>query len=98
MGLKKWTNYDTMKCFKFSMILPALLPFYALIFVQAWDSMDRSWRKIKYLFTRLFKRSVYSEFEAKKNEVSEKIVEMVDEYGDKVIPDFQSNRIIKIDE
>ena len=71
------------------------MPIYALVFVQSYDSLGRSWRKLKYLFMRLFKRNIYTEFEEKKRKFSRKIVDMVDQYGDEVIEDFRATRIIK---
>lgn len=74
------------------------MPFYALIFVQSYDSLGRSWTKLKYLFMRLFKRSVYTEFEEKKKQMSNKICQLVDEFGGEVVENFKENRIIKPEE
>lgn len=40
----------------------ALQPIYALLFVKAYDSFKRSWLKINYLFMRMFKKDIYTEF------------------------------------
>lgn len=58
--LRKFTEFETSKCWRICMLVPALMPIYALIFVQSYDSLGRSWKKLKYLFMRLFKRNVYT--------------------------------------
>ncbi len=47
------------------------------------------------MFKRIFKREVYTEFEDRKKYLTNKIISLVDEYGDTVIEDFNANRIIK---
>lgn len=42
------------------------MPIYALILVKSYDSLGRSWKKLKYLLMRVFKRSIYSQYEEKK--------------------------------
>lgn len=77
------------------LLVPLLMPLYALLLVRSYDSLGRSWKKLKYLLLRVFKRSIYTRFEEKKKELSSMIVKMVDEYGEKVIEDFDHTRIIK---
>lgn len=58
--LRKFTDFDVSKCWKICLLVPLLMPIYALIFVQSYDSLGRSWKKLKFLFMRLFKRSIYT--------------------------------------
>lgn len=61
--LRKFTDFEKSKCWKICLILPLLMPIYSLIFVKSYDSLGRSWTKLKYLFMRLFKRDIYTKFE-----------------------------------
>jgi hypothetical protein len=72
--LKKFTKFGTAKCVKICLLMFFLMPVYALIFVQCYDSLGVSWTKFKYLFMRLFKRNIYDEFEEKKRMFSRKII------------------------
>ena len=74
------------------------MPIYALFLVKSYDSFGRSFNKLKMLFLRLFRRSIYTEFNNKKKELSQKIIELVDKYGGEVIEDFETNRILKPEE
>lgn len=71
------------------------MPLYAFFLVKSYDSFGRSFTKLKLLFLRLFRRSIYSEFNAKKKELTQKIIELVDKYGGDVVEDFEANRIVK---
>ena len=79
--LKKFTEFDTKKCLKLSLLVPLLMPIYAYLLVKSYDSFGRSFIKLKMLFLRLFRRSIYSEFDQKKKELSNKIIELVDKHG-----------------
>lgn len=46
------------------------MPIYALLLVKSYDSLGRSFTKLKYLFVTMFKRSIYSEYEETKRELS----------------------------
>ena len=59
--LRKFTEYSKEKCWKICLLVPLLMPLYAFLLVKSYDSLGRSWHKLKYLFIRLFKRSVYTE-------------------------------------
>lgn len=74
------------------------MPLYAFFLVKSYDSFGRSFTKLKLLFLRLFRRSIYTEFNNKKKELSQKIIELVDKYGGEVIEDFEANRIVKPEE
>ena len=74
------------------------MPLYALALVKSYDSLGRSFKKLKFLFARIFKRSVYTQFDAKRKELSQEIMNMVEKYGGEVIKDFATNRIVKPDE
>lgn len=60
--LKHWTKLDHKLILKLSLGMFALQPIYALLFVKAYDSFKRSWLKINYLFMRMFKKDIYTEF------------------------------------
>jgi hypothetical protein len=97
-GLRRFSEMDKSKCLKICALVPLLLPIYALLFVKSYDSLGRSWKKLKFMFLRIFKRSIYTEFAERKKELGSKIVHLVDEYGETVIEDFNANRIIKKEE
>ena len=61
--LKSYTDLESSNCLKISLLIPLLMPVYAWILVKSYDSLGRSFTKLKYLFVRIFKRSVYGEFE-----------------------------------
>ena len=65
-GLQKFTDWDSKKCWKFCFLIPLLMPIYALGLVKSFDSLGRSLKKLQFLFTRVFKRSVYTEFDKKR--------------------------------
>lgn len=83
--LKKFTEFETNKCLKLSLLIPLLMPIYAFLMVKSYDSFGRSFTKLKLLFFRLFRRSIYTEFNNKKKELSQKIIEFVDKYGGDVV-------------
>jgi hypothetical protein len=63
----------------------ALQPIYALLFVKSYDSFKRSWTKLKFLFWRMFKRNIYTEFNREKKDLQKKIIEMVNRLGQEVV-------------
>jgi hypothetical protein len=65
-ALKYWTKLEQKTILKISLGLFALQPIYALLFVKSYDSFKKSWLKINYLFMRLFKKDVYTEFNREK--------------------------------
>ena len=64
--LNRFTDYEPTKCLKLSLLIPLLLPIYAMIIVKSYDSLGRSFAKLTTLFVRMFKRSMYTEVEEKK--------------------------------
>lgn len=96
--LRKFTELEPNKCLKYCLLVPLLMPLYAFFLVKSYDSFGRSFTKLKLLFLRLFRRSIYTEFNNKKKELSQKIIELVDKYGGEVIEDFEANRIVKPEE
>ena len=74
------------------------MPIYAYLLVKSYDSFGRSFTKLKLLFLRLFRRSIYTEFNTKKKELGGKIMELVDKHGGDVVEDFEMNRIVKPEE
>ena len=68
------------------------MPIYALGLVKSFDSLGRSFKKLKFLFVRIFKRSVYTEFDKTRKDLSKDILGLVDKYGAEVIEDFNNNR------
>jgi glycerol-3-phosphate O-acyltransferase/dihydroxyacetone phosphate acyltransferase len=87
-GLRKFTEYGREKCLKLSLLIPLFMPIYAMLMVKSYDSFGRSFRKLTLLFLRLFRRSIYDEFNQKKKQMSNKITELVDKYGGEVFEDF----------
>ena len=61
--LRKFTELPQNKCMKICLLIPLLMPLYALLLVKSYDSLGRSWTKLKYLLLRIFKRSIYTKFE-----------------------------------
>lgn len=97
-ALNRFTDWESEKCWKVCLLIPLLMPLYALALVKSYDSLGRSFKKLKFLFARIFKRSVYTQFDAKRKELSQEIMNMVEKYGGEVIKDFATNRIVKPDE
>ena len=91
-ALRKFTEWESSKCWKVCMLIPLLMPIYALGLVKSFDSLGRSFKKLKFLFVRIFKRSVYTEFDKTRKELSKDILGLVDKYGAEVIEDFNNNR------
>jgi hypothetical protein len=60
--LQKFTKLSKPTILKLALGLFALQPIYALLFVKSYDSFNRSWEKLKFMFMRLFKPSIYEEF------------------------------------
>lgn len=96
--LKKFTEFTQPKIIKICLGLFALQPIYALLFVKAYDSFKRSWKKLKFLFLRTFKKDIYVEFNRDKKELQKCIMEMIDQLGSKVVDNFEENRILKKEE
>ncbi len=65
-ALQKWTDFSKIKSVKLAVGLSLLMPIYALILVKSYDSFGSSFKKLKYLFTRIFKRDIYEQFNDKK--------------------------------
>lgn len=72
---------DSWKAGKICLAFGACLPIYAYLLVKSYDSLGRSFVKLKYLFLRLFKRNIYKDFVAMKKKLSKKILDLVDEHG-----------------
>ena len=77
------------------MLIPLLMPIYALGLVKSFDSLGHSFKKLKFLFVRIFKRSVYTEFDKTRKKLSKDILGLVDKCGAEVIEAFDNNRIVK---
>ncbi len=61
-ALKKYTKLEDKTIMKATIGLFSLQPIYALLFVKSYDSLKRSWKKLKYLFKRTFNPNAYNEF------------------------------------
>lgn len=83
--LKKFTKLDPKNVLKISLALFALQPIYALLFVKSYDSFKRSWKKVKFMFWRMFKRNIYTEFNREKKDIQKKIIETVNKLGQEVV-------------
>jgi phosphate/sulfate permease len=59
-ALKKYTQFDDKTILKATIGLFSLQPIYALLFVKSYDSIKKSWKKLKYLFRRTFNPNAYS--------------------------------------
>lgn len=94
-ALTKYFKLEQGKSLKASLISFILLPLYALLMVKSTDSFGRSWKKLKYLFWRLFNRNFYNKFNEMKKRSSKKILEFIDKHGNEVIDNFEENRILK---
>jgi len=86
--LKKYTKLAPGTVLKVALGLFALQPIYALLFVKSYDSFNRSWKKLKFNFLRLFKRDIYTEFNREKKDIQKKIIEMVNKLGEEVVENF----------
>ena len=96
--LKKFTKIAKNNILKIALGMFALQPIYALLFVKSYDSFKRSWYRLKFLFMRLFKPNIYDDFNRSKREIQKKILDVVEEMGDKVVENFEENRILKKEE
>lgn len=56
LALGKWTKLENKTKLQICLGLFALQPIYALLFVKSYDSLFRSYKKLKYFFARLFKK------------------------------------------
>lgn len=83
------------KAIKLSLLLFALQPIYALLFVKSYDSLKRSWKKLKFMFWRMFKPNIYTDFNREKKEIQKKIMKAVDTFGSEVVENFSENRVLK---
>lgn len=88
MLLKRYTQMDQKKAVKLSLLVFALQPIYALLFVKSYDSLKRSWKKLKFMFMRMFKSNIYTDFNREKKEIQKKIMKAVDNYGSEVVENF----------
>lgn len=79
---------DQKKAVKLSLLVFALQPIYALLFVKSYDSLKRSWKKLKFMFMRMFKSNIYTDFNREKKEIQKKIMKAVDNYGSEVVENF----------
>jgi hypothetical protein len=73
------------KAIKLSLLLFALQPVYALLFVKSYDSLKRSWKKLKFMFWRMLKPNIYTDFNREKKEIQKKIMKTVDTFGSEVV-------------
>lgn len=73
------------KAIKLSLLLFALQPIYALLFVKSYDSLKRSWKKLKFMFWRMLKPNIYTDFNREKKEIQKKIMKTVDTFGSEVV-------------
>ncbi len=94
-ALKKFSKLEPKTILKLSLGLFALQPIYALVFVKSFDSLRRSWKKLTFMFWRMFKRDIYTEFNREKKELQKKIMEMVNQLGEEVVENFKENRVLK---
>ena len=65
-GLKKFTKLSKVAIWNIAIGFFTLQPFYILLFVKSYDSFKRTWEKLKFQFFRLFKRSIYEDFNREK--------------------------------
>ena len=75
-----------------------LVPIYALIMVRSVDSLGQTFKKLKYMFIKVFKRDLLDTYEKNMRELSRAIRSAVDKFGGSVFTDFDDIRIIKKDE
>jgi len=54
------------------------MPVYAIFMVKSYDSLGKSFIKLKYFFIRLFKRSLYQEYNKSKKDLSKQITKIVE--------------------
>lgn len=47
------------------------------------------------MFLRIFKPRIYEQFNQKKKQIQGKIMDVVEEIGEKVVENFDENRILK---
>ena len=50
---------------------------------------------MKFQFFRLFKRSIYEDFNREKKDLQVQLLQAVDEMGSKVVQNFEENRVLK---
>lgn len=65
------------------------------MFAKSLDSFRRSLKRLKYFFLRIFKRNVYDYYNQEKRELQREILHLVEEVGERVVPNFDENRILK---
>lgn len=75
-----------------------LVPIYALVMVRSVDSLGRTFKKLKYMFVKVFKRDLLDTYEKNMRNLSRAIRSAVDKFGGTVFEDFEEKRIIKKDE
>lgn len=72
-----------------------LVPIYALVMVRSVDSLGQTFKKLKYMFVRAFKRDLLDTYERNMRELARGLRSAVDKFGGTVFSDFDEIRIIK---
>jgi hypothetical protein len=96
--LGKFTNFTPTTNKRIALAVFFLVPIYALMMVRSVDSLKRTFKKLKYLFIKVFKRDLLDTYEKNTRELSQNIRSAVDKFGETVFPDFEDIRILKKDE
>ena len=52
------------------------------------DTLNHTWKKLKFLFIRLFKRGSCTKFNRARITLAEKVRDVVKQYAQKVFPNF----------
>lgn len=60
-----------------------------------WDRLTKNWKEVKYLHLRLFNNEIFRKFEKDKQDLQLEIHSIVNNLGDKVVPNFNENRVIE---
>lgn len=93
--LSNLTNWKPETVKKLAIAVLILVPLYALFMVRGLDSLGHAFKKLKYLFLKLFKRDSLDLYEKKVRELARHIRTAVDKYGKDVYNDFEEKRILK---
>lgn len=91
---RRFTKWKQSTCIILSVLVFVLFPFYVKEMMPSVDTLNHTWKKLKYLFLRLFKRSSVKTFNKTRITLAEKVRDMVKQYAEKVFPDFNKIRIV----
>ena len=72
-----------------SLLLLLFQPFYIHLFVKVQDKIEDDVKEINFLWLYIFKKDSYRYFISEKTRLQKKVCEVVEEFGEKIVQNFQ---------